>query len=166
MPVEWREDVSLTAIARELVEQYHPHIIGYPLRIVFRSQSRKRGNRVTLGTAELITGRFAWFVMTDDEKGMEGQDSGHRMFWIEIAEDEWDGLSDLQRRALVDHELMHCTIEDDGDGGMVMTIADHDVEEFEEIVRRHGLWKQDLWNFGLAIAETFDPHSVTDGQGG
>lgn len=70
-------------------------------------------------------------------------------FVIEIASDMWGtddelgnrfGLSDAQRVALVDHELCHCTVNEDG----VPTLLHHDVEEFGQVVERHGLWKPDL----------------------
>lgn len=160
MSVEWREDKDLSAICRKLVDDHHGHLIGYPLRIVFRSKSRRLRGSLTYGTAEIVSGRFAFFVMTEDEKGMDGQDKGSKMFWIEIAEDLWEELSPNQRLALVDHELMHCVIEEDEEGTPYMDIRPHDIEEFADIVRRHGLWDEGLWNFGLAIMESVDVQGV------
>lgn len=40
-----------------------------------------------------------------------------------------------QRRALVDHELCHCRLEGDDP-----EIVPHDIEEFNVIIQRHGVW--------------------------
>lgn len=148
----YRNAPELGVLAAPLIEAYHDHLIGYPLRFAWRSKAKKRRDTVTLGTAEIVRGRFAQFVMTEAEMAMEGQDEGPAMFWIEIAEDKWEELSDSQRLALLDHELLHCDVAETEDGWK-MALRDHDVEEFNEIVRRHGLWKPSLFEFGLTVAE-------------
>lgn len=47
-----------------------------------------------------------------------------------------------EQRALLDHELMHCKHDEDG-----FYIADHDLEEFCEIVSRHGAWRLSISRF-------------------
>jgi hypothetical protein len=67
---------------------------------------------------------------------------------------------DAQRDALLDHELTHAVLALDAYGDPVVDetgrrmyrIRRHDVEEFGEIVARHGLWKRDLDRFSQAIA--------------
>jgi Putative phage metallopeptidase len=64
-----------------------------------------------------------------------------------------------RKRALVDHELCHATFAPDKDGfkkrderdRVVWRTRKHDIEEFTEIVSRHGLYKRDLEAFGQAI---------------
>ena len=58
----------------------------------------------------------------------------------------WAQLSDATRRALLDHELTHCAAQVDGDTGEIKgwEIRKHDVEEFAEIIERHGLWTSGL----------------------
>lgn len=66
-----------------------------------------------------------------------------------------------QRRALLDHELCHCaqTLDADGEplvderGRKVWRLRRHDLEEFSEIVERHGCYKRDLEIFGKALAK-------------
>ena len=61
-------------------------------------------------------------------------------------------ITDAQRKALLDHELCHATVKLDEDGEPARDALDrivyrtrkHDVEEFSEIVARHGIWKRDL----------------------
>ncbi|MCW8129609.1 MAG: hypothetical protein KIS92_04415 [Planctomycetota bacterium] len=64
-------------------------------------------------------------------------------------------------RALIDHELCHCSVSVDEDGQVkkdetgkpVYRIRKHDLEEFREIVKRHGLYKNDLAHFARVIVE-------------
>lgn len=73
--------------------------------------------------------------------------------------DQWHVLSEPQRLALVDHELCHArasldskTLEPvhDAHGNRVYRLRKHDVEEFREIVERHGLWKADVELFAAS----------------
>ena len=65
---------------------------------------------------------------------------------------EW---TDVEMSALLDHELCHCSVRLDKEGEAqrdehnrtVWRIRKHDVEEFQEIMHRHGAWKGDLKTF-------------------
>jgi hypothetical protein len=83
-------------------------------------------------------------------------------FVILLNREAWEeDLSEDQRRALLDHELCHAEVKVDGDGEQaadetgrrIWRIRKHDVEEFEAIVQRHGLYKRDLEHFAAACAE-------------
>ncbi len=64
-----------------------------------------------------------------------------------------------QRRALIDHELCHCTLKldknsepvEDSRGRKVYRMRKHDLEEFSQIVERYGLYKRDLEHFAAAL---------------
>lgn len=64
-------------------------------------------------------------------------------------------FGEKQRYALIDHELCHASVTvDDADdvkrdaaGRIQYRIRKHDIEEFAEIVHRHGLYKTDLEAF-------------------
>jgi len=68
-------------------------------------------------------------------------------------------VSDEQRAALIDHELTHATIRLDKNdepmvderGRNVFRTRKHDVEEFSEIISRHGIWKKDLIEFAKRL---------------
>lgn len=76
-----------------------------------------------------------------------------RAFWTDIF------VKDHQRRALLDHELCHATVKIDKfneplldeRGRKVYRLRKHDIEEFAEIVSRHGCYKRDLQNFYVAL---------------
>lgn len=73
----------------------------------------------------------------------------------------WEDASDREREILIFHELKHCGQALDAfgspkfrktDGGPVLAMVAHDVEEFADVVARYGAWKSDLRDF-LAAAE-------------
>jgi hypothetical protein len=63
-------------------------------------------------------------------------------FIIEADEVLWDMLLLEQQEAVVDHELCHCARDENG-----WYIRDHDVQEFAEIIERHGLYHRKLEEF-------------------
>lgn len=57
----------------------------------------------------------------------------------------WGYLSPEKRIALVDHELSHFERIDDSQGNVKSWgLLDHDVEEFIGVVKRHGLWREEV----------------------
>jgi hypothetical protein len=70
-------------------------------------------------------------------------------------------VTDVQRDALLDHECCHGAIvrdqrgepREDEAGRVVFRIRKHDVEEFRDVVARHGLYKADLVDFARGLAE-------------
>lgn len=67
----------------------------------------------------------------------------------------WPTLSELQRLALCDHEFCHLSVDYDKhgdpkyhiDGCQKFRLRGHFIEEFPEVVERHGLWKSDVVTF-------------------
>lgn len=82
-------------------------------------------------------------------------------FVIILNREAWQDLDDAQRRALVDHECCHGSVARNKDGSVkkndrgrpVFRLRKHDIEEFREVVERHGLYKHDLESFAAACAE-------------
>jgi hypothetical protein len=76
-----------------------------------------------------------------------------RAFWTDIR------VTDAQREALLDHELCHAALKyddkgeplEDERGRRVYRVRKHDIEEFTEIVARHGCYKADLERFASAL---------------
>ncbi|HYM24945.1 MAG TPA: putative metallopeptidase [Vicinamibacterales bacterium] len=77
----------------------------------------------------------------------------HEKFWTH------DTTTPQMRRALLDHELCHLMPRLDGAGEQmqdergrkVWRMRKHDIEEFSEIVERHGCYKRDLEQFQQAM---------------
>jgi hypothetical protein len=82
-------------------------------------------------------------------------------FVILLNQDFWTSVrvTNAQRDALLDHELMHAAVAYDADGApkrddrgrTVYRIRKHDIEEFRDIVARHGCYKGDLEAFARAL---------------
>lgn len=69
-------------------------------------------------------------------------------FTIEINWSIWKEIGPEQRLALVDHELEHCTTNEETDE---WASHPHDLEEFHTIVDRWGLWRPSLEAFALVM---------------
>lgn len=82
-------------------------------------------------------------------------------FVILLNADVWPDLTDAQREAILDHELCHAAVVygDDGRpkrderGRVCYRVRKHDVEEFYEVVKRHGTFKRDLEEFAKVLLE-------------
>ncbi len=83
----------------------------------------------------------------------------NRTFWTHTA------VSDLQRRALLDHELHHAALVldergepvEDERGRKVYRVRKHDIEEFTGVVQRYGCYKADLELFAKALRKSEVP---------
>ena len=78
-----------------------------------------------------------------------------RAFWTHLQ------VTEAQRTALLDHELSHGALKLDSHGEpvvderdrLVYRIRKHDIEEFTDIVARHGCYKADLERFASALRQ-------------
>ena len=150
-------------IAEDLIRQHHTHLASAKIGYLFREKAAKRGGKVVLGTASKFPSKYQAFF--DQAKAGMTTDPDHEdyIFLIELAWDQWQLLPDVKRRALLDHELSHCWGEEaeeaekapdpvdgqkqtvEGKGGeMKWSILYHDFEEFGDVIRRNGLWRDEL----------------------
>lgn len=136
-------------IADDLIGTVDDHSGLKDVRIdyVFRDRAVRSQGRVTFGKARKVGGLNAYLAQSS--AGIVDVEANGPFFVVEIAHDVWQHLDDGQRRALVDHELMHFVVDTDG----ALSLRGHDLEEFAAIVERHGLWASDVARFGSAVAE-------------
>ncbi|HEV3341408.1 MAG TPA: putative metallopeptidase [Pirellulales bacterium] len=133
----------------ELIEQFHSHLIDAKIAIAWRfGWKANTDGHVTLGQAK---------KGSDLDREMHDHD-----FVILLNHEAWNGSLNVdQKRALMDHELCHCEVSKDQNGEpkidenkrTVYRIRKHDIEEFREIVARHGCYKEDLEAFVAAANE-------------
>lgn len=155
-PIKFDEAPEVETIANELIPQHHKHLIDFQvkLRYVFVSKTPKTKGKEIWGTCRKISGLNAYLEggSKDDEP----------FFVITISEPVWEVLPHDKRVALVDHELCHAWAEvkqakDEADADadaeieqdnpVKLSVKPHDLEEFSCIVRRHGLWREDIEDF-------------------
>ncbi len=126
-------------IMEELIAKTHTHLADASIVIAWRKGWRPDAdNHVRLGQCR--------------KRGDLDRELDKFDFVILINEEYWAGLNDDHKRALIDHELCHAQIVYDSDGEpkrddrnrLVCRIRKHDVEEFRDVVQRHGLYTADL----------------------
>lgn len=124
---------EVKAIAEELILNHHEHLSAARIAYLFADRGSKKLGKVLVGKAAKASDLIAHFGQVD--------------FVIIINRETWDALTLRQRDALVDHELCHCRMTKTKTGETRWWIRSHDVEEFAEIIERHGLWFPDLEKF-------------------
>lgn len=137
---------AVRSIADDLIKKHHPHLVNVPIEYVFRSKHKKKGGAEVWGTASKVGGRNAWLKTPLEERSLLAKE----FFVLEIAQDIWVKLDESRQVALVDHELTHMDV--DIDSGKLVLVP-HDVEDFSIILRRHGLYREEVRSFVTAGAE-------------
>lgn len=136
-------------MAESLINLYHEDLEEARLAILFRAEAPTSQGRVALGKAAKVSARARGLLLAHTEE------VPHFVIWI--AFDWWEHMSPQKKRALLDHELQHCYLDDKGEP----RLRGHDIEEFNVIVERHGLWKEDLEQFGKS-ARAYEQLSLLD----
>ena len=147
----------------ELVAAHHPHLADAEIALVFKLKSSPDEDGIeTLGACRKCSER---------DRELHGFD-----FIIELNQVVWDNpeFGESRQRALLDHELCHAQVSMDEEGEEKMDahgrpawrVRKHAIEEFREIIERHGLYKVDLEDFAktlLAKAKPLAPQPLLDG---
>lgn len=146
MPV-YKRDKELKNLGDKIIEDCRPNLKMLEIAYLFRAEAPISDNKVTAGMC----------VRVDDRnRTIHGVD-----FVIEISQDVWLEANDQFKLALMDHELGHVGIRMDADGQPEMDektmriktyIKKHDIEEFEDVLERHGDYHKELRSFLEAFA--------------
>lgn len=124
-----------------LVDAYHPHLSAARIKVEVRDEAPVKNGFTTM--AEVDT--------ADDDAERAEFD-----FAVWFALDEWAGMTELQRDAITDHELCHCGWDEQGKPLLI----NHDIQEFNAIIARYGLWWPSADETRLAL------HEATSGPNG
>ena len=128
----------------KLIDQHHPHLKDAKIALAWMyGKKEDTDGRLVLGRAK---------KGSDLDRELNEFD-----FVIMLNHEAWNmgSFTEEQQLALLDHELCHCQVsidtsgelKKDEKGRIVYRSRKHDVEEFSEIVARHGMWKRDLEQF-------------------
>lgn len=112
---------SIVALMEEVVEQHHPDLAEARIGVLMRDVAPRSQGRRVFGKAKKVGPELKVLLPHD--------------FIIWFAQDVWEELDHIQRRALVDHELCHCTIDNEK-----AKMKSHDLNEFLCIFERYGFW--------------------------
>jgi putative metallopeptidase len=147
MPQEYSPAPEVEDVARDLIHLYHTHLATVRIDYVFATEALKEKGKIVLGRAKKVSGLNAYIAAKD--RGYESSQP-EEFFVIEIHRGSWLQLSEKQRKALCDHELHHLDVDLDTNK---LSLKPHDLEEFNAIVRRYGLWQPDVEFFVRAARE-------------
>lgn len=139
---------TLSRIAESLVSKYHPHLRGVEIAYLIKvnesdleEEPKRRGRpkscnkKIRIAWASLVNSKYRLLFSKDYR------------FIITANMSMWDGLSFEQQTAVVDHELTHCYVDEDGS----YRLRKHDLEEFRSTVARHGAYLADIQAFAEAL---------------
>lgn len=124
------------------IAKYYSQLQELKIQAMFREETMMSAGRVVAGMT----------VRPDDRNWLVHQ----KDVIIEFSEEVWKGASDKFRDALVDHELCHVVIRvdskgkterDEETGRIKVSLAHHDIEEFNEVLQRHGAYHAELRTF-------------------
>ena len=137
-----KPDPQCYRIMDDLIGKYHPHLADARICLAWRyGWNPDADNRLKLGQCRKAS---------DLDRDLHGYD-----FVILLNYEAWNAadFSAAQMEALIDHELLHAQItldketgeeKRDTQGRPVWRVRGHDVEEFHDIIRRHGFWTSNL----------------------
>lgn len=131
------------------------------IEYLFCDNPKKIQGREALGYCQKVTGQTAYLATRHEKTAaltghwyeLDGGDKipdekpglGKPFFVICFWEPGWNALSEKQKVAAADHELCHAgLVEDEETGEITLTMVPHDIQEFNCIAERHGLWHTDI----------------------
>ena len=128
-------------IMEELIENHHSHLKDAKIVIAWRFGWRPDADgRLCLGSAK---------KGSDLDRSMHGYD-----FVVLLNHEAWNkgGLDDKGHQAVLDHQLCHCQVavdtngepKADEKGRTCYRLRKHDIEEYLDVVNRHGLHTHEL----------------------
>lgn len=137
-------------IATRYINEHHEHLANVLIIYLFNAKTIVKKGKEKLGEVKLVSGMNAYLATRDLEEPQE------QFFTMIISKSAWDLLEHepRAREALIDHELAHC--DRDLETG-ALSVNPHDIEEFFDIVRRHGPWARDIQTFIEAAREAKNP---------
>lgn len=133
----WQRRADVDEVIKLVRDRWHPHLsrasivgLGRPKCVV------KDGKEILakLKVAEAM------------EKVLWDEDSLGADYIVVVGLNRWEDMNETTRLALIDHELMHAGGESEPESGKWL-LREHDIEEFTDIIERHGAWRRDLGRF-------------------
>lgn len=158
MPARYYKAPEVEAVARPIIAAHHRHLLHVRIEYLFVEKTPTRKGKEVWGSTRKVSSLAAFLADAEGE--------GEPFFCIVIAAPVWKVLSAEKRAALVDHELMHCWLEEKDNGLVSLVLLPHDLEEFCQIVVRHGLWRDDLGLFAEVASQALQRSLYEVEEGG
>ena len=134
MPRTFEEAASVESIAQGLIPNYHASLATARIQYCFSSDCWTKNGREQWGKVQKLSGLNEYLIEKD--------------FIVMVAMEKWNDLTEAQRTALVDHLLSGCLGEEDEDTGEYKwKVLDPEVQEYTDVLFRHGAWHEGLLDF-------------------
>lgn len=147
MAVEWTPaPQNIIELAKRIIRTHHPKLADARIAFIMRSEAPTSNGKTTYGKAKKVSAELQVHIPFD--------------FIIWLATDEYRVMTQLQREALIDHELSHCYWD-----GLNASMRPHDVEEFSHIIERYGFWWPGAKSFADAVQQAL-PITATEPRTG
>ena len=146
VPTSYDKAETVEELANRLIAKYHPHLANVKIAYLYKNKDMTSNGKTRIASAEKLSPKVKALADFD--------------FLIVISYPAYNALGDKQKRAVIDHELEHCWVEDSDSGDTLLRILPHDVEEFGAIIQRHGLYFSDLERLGRIVKDTKEEENV------
>lgn len=140
MALELSRAKDLESICERIIDSFYPQLYGVDILCVLRS-SKFPDRPTTIARIEKISGLKAFLWSKRDG----AQDS---FFLIQLVVPLWNDRTPSQQVAILDHEICHIDIDPETAN---LGLRDHSIEEFPEVVERHGAYHDGLVLFHHAL---------------
>lgn len=121
---EYRKGTRYKKMAQTIIKNTLPHLEDVRIDFLISDEEKKKNTKLILGTCYKVKEMYQVYCPYD--------------FIIVIYEMNCLNFTLSQYQTLVEHELRHCGIDDEGDERKFYCVP-HDYEEFEDIINRVGL---------------------------
>src|SRR3989344_2035751 len=128
----WKAGPEICTTVGTLIANHFPLLaqVDDEILIVFKEKATTSGNVIIAGK----TSKASSLLGVVSEKPYK--------FVITLASDEWQGLVDAEREALLFHHLAACGVEENPeDGSLRCFVRLPDVSFFREEVEQYGFWR-------------------------
>lgn len=147
-PLLFSDSEAAKEIAEKLISKHHHELASAKFIYLCRNKSAKSGGKPVPGHIKKLAPMDKHLSRSYCEAGEEPD------FVMVVALDVWNDLQPNQRVALIDHLLTRCqAVEDEKSGEMKFSIRPPQVQEFPEVVERHGRWNEDLIEMGNCLED-------------
>ncbi len=136
---------ELEKLGKLLIARHHMYLAAARIAFVLKRMSEATKKRKKSGDIKLRDGKKL-VIAKVAKLGPVTTVLSDYDFVIEVNERWWKPLTEKEREAVMDHELAHCGRDSRG-----WYIKEHDVQEFKEILERHGFYLADLREFAKAV---------------
>ncbi len=131
-------DSASEIVFNDLIPNYHPHLANAKFLFLCRNTAAKSSGQKVPGSVKKASPleRYAGSFLNSGEEPD---------FIMIIALEVWNEYPPNKRKALLDHLLMRCVAEENPvTGNVSYGTRPPNVQEFPEIVTRHGSWNESV----------------------